>query len=124
MRSAYQTAIICAGLAALSGCQDKKPADRAEAAARVEAALQINDPTQRDKALASACTDAAEAGASEVVVKGVRKIGDPTRRDQVAEDCALKLRDSGQTTAANDVAKLIGDPTKRDGVLRKLASGS
>ncbi len=124
MRWAYQTMIICGGLAALSGCQEKKPTDRAEAAARVEAALQINDPSERDKALASACTDAAKAGAGEVVVKALPKIGDPTRRDQAAEDCALKLRDAGQAAAATNVAKQIGNPSKRDGVLKKLASGS
>jgi hypothetical protein len=91
---------------------------------RVDAALQISHPTQKDEALASACRGAAKAGAGEAVLKGVKGIGHPTKRDEVAEDCAYRLRDAGQGAAANEVAKLIGHPTKRDEVLKRLASGS
>jgi hypothetical protein len=124
MRIACHAAIICAVLATIGGCQNKKPANAQEAMSRVDAALQIDSPTQKDEALALASRDAAKAGAGEAVLKGVQGIGSPTKRDEVAEDCAYKLRDAGQGSTANEVAKLIGSPTKRDVVLKKLASGS
>ena len=124
MRTARGLAVVCAVIAGAGGCGDNKPANAQEGTSRVEAALKISSPTQRDDALASACPAAAKAGATDAVLKGLLGVGSPSKRDEVAEDCAYKLRDAGNGAAANEVAKLIGNPTKRDEVLKKLASGS
>src|SRR5205807_4932891 len=102
----------------------KKPANAADAKARVDAAIQIGNPGERDEALATACRDAAGVGAGEAVKYGTLKIGNPGTRDEVMVDCAIKLRDAGQGSAATDVAKMIGNPGTRDDVLKKLSSGS
>lgn len=115
--------LVGAAIALAVGCQGAKPVDAKNAAARVEAALGIGDPTTRDDALAAACKDAASAGDVDAVKKGLGRLGDPTKRDDTASDCALRLRDAGKLEAATEVAKRIGDPTKRDKALAKLASG-
>jgi hypothetical protein len=122
MRLFWQLLLLGAAVS-VAGCIGGKPADTKDAQARIDAALAISSPTERDEALAKACPDAARAGAGEAVVKGVKGIGSPTLRDNVAEDCALKLKDAGQRDSAVEVAKLIGSPTKRDEVLKKLTSG-
>jgi hypothetical protein len=122
MTRCWQLLLLSAALV-VAGCTGGKPADTKDAQARVDAALQISSPTERDNALAKVCPEAARAGAGEAVVKGVKGIGSPTLQDQVAEDCALKLRDAGQRDAAVEVAKLISSPTKRDEVLKKMAAG-
>jgi hypothetical protein len=123
MRSPWLLAFICAALAGVSGCKDTKPVDDKDAMARVDAALQIASHNEKDEALSKACRDAAKAGASDAVLKGVPSIVSHNLRDEIAEDCALKLRDAGKAAAATDVAKLIVSHNKRDDVLKKLASG-
>jgi hypothetical protein len=124
MRSTWPLALTFAVLGFLSGCKDTKPVDSEDAMARVDAALQIVGHNLKDEALATACRDAAKAGAPEAVLKGIPSIVSHNLRDQVAEDCAYKLRDAGKATAATEVASLITSHNKRDDVLKKLASGS
>jgi hypothetical protein len=121
MKTTFAMAFAGALLAMLVGCKSK-PISAADAMARVDAAIQINNPTDRDTALGTACRSAAEAGADDAVLKGVNKIGNPSTRDEVEEDCAIKLRDAGKRAAAGNVARLIGNPSDRDNVLKKLAS--
>lgn len=120
MRVAYVVVLVCAGLIVLQGC-DKKPANNAEALARVNAAVQIGNPSERDDALASACRGAAKIGALDAVLRGLPNIGNPSLRDEVASDCASALRDCGQRQGATEVAKVIGNPSQRDSVLKNLA---
>jgi len=103
------------------GC-DQKPANSSEAMARVDAAVRINNPTERDDALGPACRGAAKIGAVDAVKKGLAGIGNPTLRDEVASDSALALRDSGQRGAATEVTNFIGNPTQGDNILKRLAA--
>lgn len=120
MRIASLIVLVCAGLMVFQGC-DKKPANNSEAMARVNAAVQIGNPSDRDDALASACRGAAKIGALDAVLRGLPKIGNPSTRDEVASDCASALRDCGQRQGATEVAKSIGNPSQRDSVLKNLA---
>src|SRR4051794_30508137 len=123
MRTTVRLVILGAVLAG-AGCQERKPVSGEEALARVDAALQINNLNARDEALATACRDAARAGAADAVQKGLKGMTNKTLRDQLAEDCAYKLRDAGQSAAALDAAKQIQHVAKRDAALKNLASGS
>ena len=117
----YWQLFLVVATIANSGCTGSKPADNKDLQARIDAAIEISSPTQRDESLAKLCPEAARAGAGDAVVKGVKEIKSPTLRDQVAEDCALKLRDAGQRDSGVEVAKMISSPTKFDEVLKKLA---
>ena len=120
MRTVCAMMALCS-LIVFAGC-DQKPANSSEAMGRVEAAIRISNPTERDDALGPACRGAAKIGASEAVKKGLAGIGNPTLRDEVASDSALSLRDSGQGGAAAEVTNFIGNPTQRDNILKKLAA--
>jgi hypothetical protein len=122
MIETWRILIASAALIALGGCQGGKPLDSKDAQGRVDAALQIGNPSTRDEALATSCRDAAKLGASKAVIKGIAAIGNPSTRDSVAEECALSLRDAGQRESAVEVAKLIGNPSTRDSAMKKLAS--
>lgn len=123
MRNRYRRLLFGVALVVVAGCQGEKPVDAKDAAARVEAAISIGDPTKRDDALSVACKDAAAVGEVDVVKKGLGRLGDPTKRDDTTFDCAIKLKDAKKLEAATEIAKRIGDPTKRDKALAKLAAG-
>lgn len=120
MRTVCAMMVLC-GMIVFAGC-DQKPANSSEAMGRVDAAIRINNPTERDDALGPACRGAAKIGAVDAVKKGLAGIGNPTVRDEVASDSALSLRDSGQSGAATEVTNFIGNPTQRDNTLKKLAA--
>ena len=129
MRSILKIGIACAVLAMVIGCGANKSAvsqgakTPEDAAAQVDAALQVASHNLRDEALAIACRDAAKVGAKDAVLKGIPAIVSHNLRDEVAEDCAIALRDSKQAAAAIVTANLIVSHNKRDEVLKKLASG-
>jgi hypothetical protein len=77
-------------LTLIIGCKAKAPANADEAKARIEAATQINNPSDRDESLAEACRGAAKIGAVDVVLNAVNKIGNPSLRDEVEVDYALE----------------------------------
>ncbi|MCL6504695.1 MAG: hypothetical protein K6T86_18615 [Pirellulales bacterium] len=99
------------------------PANRQEAMARIDAAMQIVSHNERDAALAAACRHAAKIGEDGAVMKGIPMIVSHILLDEVARDCALSLRDSGKSEAALAVAGLIKSHILRDEVLKKLATG-
>jgi serine/threonine protein kinase len=92
-------------------------------AIRLEAALQITDPFDKDEALGKVTSDAAAAGFGDLVKKGVAAVG-RLNVDDVAADCALKLADAGQKKAAFEVAQMLKSLLKRDEIMKKLATDS
>jgi hypothetical protein len=122
--------ILIIGIAGITtGCNGEKPVDKTKAKekplhktqAKLDAALAIGDPAQRDASLASVAESAAVAAEPDIVKQALKNIGDPARRDHSAEAAALKLMNTDQAAGAVGVANMIGDPSLRDRTLSKLA---
>jgi hypothetical protein len=96
---------------------------QARYAARLEAALAISNPFERDDALASLATDAAAVGQVRVVKRCLAALSNPFCKDATASCCALRLGQAKQGSAAVAVARTISNPFERDAVLRKMAAG-
>jgi hypothetical protein len=92
-------------------------------AARVEAALAINDFALRNATLASLANDAAAAGDAEVVNSCLANINDFALRNTTAHSAAMSLARAGKMQAATDVAKSINDFNLRNRALSSLAKG-
>jgi hypothetical protein len=90
-------------------------------AARLDAALAIGIPSDRNDALKTVALDAAEAGKADIVKKAIAGIGFLDMKAEVTGECALKLADAGKHQEAVDVAKMIGVLSDRADVLKKLA---
>jgi hypothetical protein len=105
------------------GCRTDKTATQAPPnfQVKLDAALAINDPSARDRALTGLAKDASEAGDIEIVKKAVEKIGDARTKDSTADRAALKLSSMGKAAEAVEVAKMINDQALRDGLLSKLS---
>lgn len=128
-------AILLSGLA--SGCDRNKAdgvqnnsvsptgakANSPELEARLAAAQQISNPTERDQALAKLSLDASASGAAEVVAKAVQGIGNPSVKDDSAAVAAIQLAGVGKPAEATQIASTISNPTLRDKTLSKLAKG-
>ena len=117
--------LVVTGIA--TGCNGEKPADNPQAKethksqAKLDAALAIGDPSERDRALVGVAESAAAAGEPDIVKRALKNIGDPSNRDRVAESAALKLMKTDKAAGAVEVANTIGDPSLRDRTLSKLA---
>jgi hypothetical protein len=92
-------------------------------AARLEAALAIRNPFERDEALAGPASDAAAAGQGGVVKGCLAAISNPFARDDAAGRCALRLARAGRGAEAVEVARSIRNPFERDALLKKMAAG-
>lgn len=129
MRTLSTVLLVLISAFVLSGCGGnsttgtRAPANRQEAVARINAAMQIVSHNEKDAALAAACRDAAKIGEGDAVLKGLPMIVSHNLVDEVARDCSISLRDSGSHEAATAVAGLITSHNLRDEVLKKLASG-
>jgi predicted Ser/Thr protein kinase len=100
----------------------QNPVSSEDLAQRLEAAGQIGDPTQRDKALAAVATAAARSGQADDARSALAQISDPTTRDHAVADSALLLAKSSHSKEATDASiSLISDPTVRDKILFQLA---
>ena|SRR5579862_2006729 len=122
-RSIPKTLALFLLLAISAGCQKPDPGPP-NTMRNILGALQINDPQERDSALATACRESADQGVAPSVLMGLPRIEDVSLRDEVAEYCAGSLDDAGQADAAEEVAKLISDESKRKALLAKLSAGS
>ena len=129
MRAPSPILLVFISALMLSGCggnatkSTRAPANRQEAIARIDAAMQIASHNLKDAALAAACRDAAKIGEGDAVMKGIPMIVSHNLVDEVARDCSISLRDSGSHDAATAVAGLINSHNLRDEVLKKLATG-
>jgi hypothetical protein len=100
-----------------------QPPEESEAryAARLEAALSISSPFERDDALAGLAAEAA-AGQGGVVKRCLAAISNPFTKDETARRCALRLARAGRGEEAVEVARSISNPFERDAVLKKMAA--
>jgi hypothetical protein len=90
---------------------------------RLEAALAIHNPFERDDALAELAVGAAKAGHGGIVRTAIREIGNPFTQNDTASRCARLLANAGQSGIAVDVANMIANPFERDATLKHLARG-
>lgn len=113
-----------------AGCDQKKPAadpvdDRATVrippADQLASALAIQNPVQRDDALAAVAKAAAKAGDGGVALAAVVAIANPILKDETAATAATTLAKLGKGAEATDLAKLIQNPVKRDETLLAIS---
>lgn len=90
---------------------------------RLEAALAIHNPFERNDALAELAVASAKAGYGGIVRTAIREINNPFTQNETAARCARLLAKVGQGGMAVEVANLIGNPFERDATLRQLARG-
>jgi hypothetical protein len=111
--------ILAVGVSALgTGCSGDKAVPNYQA--KLDAALAISDPTDRDTALATVAEDAAAAAEPDIVRKAVSETSVQKKRDKTAESAALMLASKGKSAEAVEVARMINDQTLRDRTLSKL----
>jgi serine/threonine protein kinase len=91
--------------------------------AKLDAALAIQNVSQRDDALFKVAAEAAAEGAVATTKTALREIRNIDQHDVAAAGCALKLAKVGRLATANEVAKEIRNSSRRDQILKKLANG-
>jgi serine/threonine protein kinase len=94
---------------------------RDDLAARLEAAVTINMPSEKDSALAQVAADAAKGGEVTILRRALGQITNPTQRDDVAHESTRLLSKQGLRRQAIDVARTIINPTRRDQTMSELA---
>ena len=90
-------------------------------AERMEAAMGISDPGQKDKPLAAVVVDAAQTGQVETVKKALAAMYDVDDRNKATHEAAVLLAKHGLRKPAIDLAKGISDTDLRDQTLVELA---
>jgi hypothetical protein len=89
---------------------------------RLEAALTIDNPDDRDEALKAIAIESADQGRVQFVDRSLVQISN-ARHDETAADCAWRLYRSGLPQPANRVAMSINDQSQRDASLKLIAKG-
>ncbi|MEM8672002.1 MAG: hypothetical protein AAGG48_31075 [Planctomycetota bacterium] len=116
------TTIVCIIVSMLlCGCGQTTTSETSDFEGRLEAAAAVQETGQRDDALASVATDAADAGNGSVCLQAVSKVSATSLRDTLAEDCALKLARAGDSSAAYEVANKIVSASRRSDVNSTIA---
>jgi predicted Ser/Thr protein kinase len=90
-------------------------------ASRLEAAINIENPTGRDQALARIAIDAGKAGEADLAWQTVNQMQNVTARDSTIHQAALLLSKHGLPKPALDMARQINNVSERDQTLSELA---
>jgi predicted Ser/Thr protein kinase len=88
---------------------------------RLEAATEINNIVNKDRALAAIAVDAGKAGEMAVIQNALQQISNPVTKDQAAGEVARLLAKRGQRKQAVEIAKSIDNLVTKDRVLSELA---
>jgi predicted Ser/Thr protein kinase len=97
------------------------PSHREALDSRLEAASEINNITNKDRALAAIAIDAAKTGEMAIVQNALQQISNPVTKDQSAGEVARLLAKRGQRKQAVEIAKSIDNPVTKDQALSELA---
>ena len=122
----WRITLAAVGLALAAGCgQSPRPSQTPEQLnGRLDAAKKLADVSQQTDALKTLASDAADAGAVDIVIKAIDGIPNVATKDEAAEACALKLAKRGNPTAATTVAEKIANTQKKNELLAKIAKGA
>ncbi len=124
LRSGLLAVMVCICMSLFVGCSKDEPvaAKKADFAARLKAAGQINVSSEKNIALDALAVNAAEAGDVDVVKKAIGSINMTEERNTAAAKAAQLLSARGDVDEAIEVAGLINMTEQRNEVLAKIAS--
>jgi hypothetical protein len=97
------------------------PGTAIDHSSKLEAALAINSPIQKDEALRAVAQSASEGSDGPTALAAVAAMLNPQARDDVAAAAAMTLAKAGKGSDANGMANLIQNPIKRDETLLELS---
>jgi hypothetical protein len=88
---------------------------------RLEAASNISEQNEKDRALAAIVLDAATAGETDIAQNALGEMIDQDTRGRTTQEAALRLAKKGLRKQAIEMAKGIGNQDVRDATLGQLA---
>lgn len=90
---------------------------------RFDAAMNIQDPRERNSALAGLAKSAASSGNAKVTRDALMNITDPDSRNRALADSGVLLAMTGEIKEGLDLVNMISDSEIRDKALARIAKG-